>query len=158
MHGNKGKKFSDERRKKMSLARKGKPKSEEHRKTMFQKGNFPWNKGKGMSSEKWKLRRKEISKKYYYSEKGQVDYKSKRLKKFGLSLNNYNQMYVNQNGLCAICKGNPKGYATLSIDHNHLTGKVRGLLCITCNSGIGFFKDNIDFLKKALDYLTKYGE
>jgi hypothetical protein len=52
---------------------------------------------------------------------------------------------------CAICASTEK----LHIDHNHETGVVRGLLCGTCNAGIGMFRDKIELLKNAIDYLGK---
>lgn len=55
--------------------------------------------------------------------------------------------------LQTIVKSNFK--KSLSIDHNHQTGKVRGLLCHHCNVGLGHFKDNIELLNSALDYLIK---
>lgn len=80
---------------------------------------------------------------------------------FGLSLDDYNDMLINQNYRCAICnkketrKINGK-ICKLSVDHNHKTGKVRGLLCNDCNNGIGRLKENISILKTAIDYLRSY--
>jgi hypothetical protein len=54
-----------------------------------------------------------------------------------------------QLGCCAICKAE----GPLVIDHDHSSGAVRGLLCQQCNSGLGFFRDNIDTLKQAIAYL-----
>ena len=79
---------------------------------------------------------------------------------FGISLDDYNLMLEAQQGLCAIC-GNPeldicnkKGSTrNLAVDHCHTTGKVRGLLCRGCNQGLGNFRDNPDFLAKAISYL-----
>jgi len=65
---------------------------------------------------------------------------------------------LKQNGKCAICK-KPETRKTgnkireLSIDHCHKTGKVRGLLCDSCNNGLGRFKDSVKLLESALKYL-----
>jgi hypothetical protein len=65
-----------------------------------------------------------------------------------------------QNGVCAICK-QPETQVNrinLSVDHNHSTGKPRGLLCSVCNRGIGYLKDSVELVGAALDYLKKYQE
>jgi hypothetical protein len=59
-------------------------------------------------------------------------------------------------GLCALCgtnnPGTKKGWA---VDHCHATGKVRGILCIGCNTGLGGFKDDPNLLRKAAEYLKR---
>lgn len=71
----------------------------------------------------------------------------------------YQRMMKVQNDLCAICKlpessRHHKGkLRDLAVDHCHKTGKVRGLLCSSCNRGIGIFKENIETLKIAINYL-----
>lgn len=80
-----------------------------------------------------------------------------RLKRhYGLSLEEYDQMVVNQSGLCAICRNenNVRG-RRLNIDHHHASGVVRGLLCNSCNRGIGYFVDNPDTLRAAATYLEE---
>jgi hypothetical protein len=76
---------------------------------------------------------------------------------YGISVDDYNSLLVEQNGVCAICErqptGNSKQEARLHVDHNHETGEVRGLLCKDCNHGIGFFRDNPKLLGKAADYV-----
>ena len=70
-------------------------------------------------------------------------------------------MFENQNGLCAICnqpetkklKGN---VVALHVDHDHKTGKIRGLLCFTCNIGLGLFQDNKTLLFSALEYVERH--
>lgn len=58
--------------------------------------------------------------------------------KFGITLDNYNQMFIEQNGCCAVCgKHQSKFQRRLAVDHNHETGKVRGLLCPNCNTLLG---------------------
>jgi hypothetical protein len=82
--------------------------------------------------------------------------------KFNITLADYNKLLKNQNNTCAICnkKETRKDYRTnitrsLSIDHNHKTGKIRGLLCSKCNNAIGLFNDNVTILNKAINYLKK---
>ena len=81
-------------------------------------------------------------------------------KKFGITLDEFNVMVKNQNGVYAIC-GKPenktgcRGTKNLSVDHNHETGKIRGLLCYKCNLGIGNFLENGKLLTKAINYLKE---
>ena len=71
------------------------------------------------------------------------DYNEKRkLKTFGLTLQDYQQMLDAQNGVCAIC-GKKPGKRKLSVDHDHKTGIIRGLLCFRCNFGLGWFQDDL---------------
>lgn len=78
---------------------------------------------------------------------------------YNLSLNQVTEMYMLQEGKCAICNVFKPTYNThggLVIDHDHNTGKVRGLLCTNCNVLLGRAQDNIQLLHKAANYLTKY--
>lgn len=84
------------------------------------------------------------------------------LKKYhNLSLGDYKQMLKLQNGVCAICEidqdcGTIKGKLIkkdFAVDHCHKTLEIRGLLCTKCNLGLGYFKDNILFLERAIKYL-----
>ena len=77
-------------------------------------------------------------------------------RRFGITLDDYNRMLKSQNNRCAICNGTETGNRThnnLSVDHCHATGKVRGLLCHDCNTGIGSMKDDVELLDKAIAYL-----
>ncbi len=73
---------------------------------------------------------------------------------YGITLDEYNFLYKQQNGKCAICK-NPEISVRkqLSVDHDHNSKKVRGLLCSNCNHGIGCLKDDINILRRAILYL-----
>ncbi len=77
------------------------------------------------------------------------------LAKFGLTLDEYNNVLENQDGLCAICRKTEKENKSLAVDHNHSTGQVRGLLCSNCNRGLGLFQENIERLANAIRYITK---
>lgn len=74
--------------------------------------------------------------------------------KYGLELEEYEALVAAQNGVCAICKGPPlESTGRLSVDHCHDTGVVRGLLCATCNAGLGHFQDDSVRLVAALQYI-----
>lgn len=76
---------------------------------------------------------------------------------FGITLADYNRMLKEQNFVCAVCeKTVEQNKKALSVDHCHVTGKVRALLCTTCNLGMGVFNDNIELLQKAIEYLQKH--
>jgi hypothetical protein len=85
--------------------------------------------------------------------------KNQKLKQaFGITLDDYNQMLFKQNGKCAICNIHHTEFKrALSVDHCHITGKIRGLLCDNCNHILGKAKDNITILKQSIKYLTHYG-
>lgn len=80
---------------------------------------------------------------------------SKLLRTFGITVEQYEAMLAAQNGVCAICFSKHKTMR-LSVDHCHKTGKVRGLLCGKCNSGIGMLSDSIDLLASAQRYLERF--
>ena len=77
----------------------------------------------------------------------------RRLRKYGLTPEQYRRMVDESNGLCIICKLAPA--RGLFIDHDHRTKKVRGLLCDNCNSGIGFFADDSKRMREAGDYVDR---
>lgn len=70
---------------------------------------------------------------------------------YGITLEDYDEMFAAQGGMCAIC--NQPSIKNLSVDHEHATGAIRGLLCGPCNFGLGHFRDNTDFLAAAIEYL-----
>jgi Autographiviridae endonuclease VII len=73
---------------------------------------------------------------------------------YGISLDDYNAMLAQQNGVCAICM--KISDRTLSVDHCHTTGVVRGLLCRRCNTGLGCFEDQPSLVLRAFDYLGAF--
>ncbi len=84
--------------------------------------------------------------------------REKNLKRnFNLSIDDYNSKLKEQKFLCAICSlPKQEGAKEFAVDHDHLTGKIRGLLCRSCNTGLGLFKDSQNNLKSAINYLEKY--
>lgn len=75
-------------------------------------------------------------------------------RKAGTTLKEFERKIKKQKGLCAICRHRPATHA----DHNHVSGKSRGVLCRQCNVGLGLFLDNIKILRKSIKYLEKYNE
>lgn len=67
----------------------------------------------------------------------------------GLSLEDFQRMSENQENLCLICKE----FKPLCVDHDHKTGRIRGLICASCNKGLGHFRDNVEFMQRAIDYV-----
>lgn len=113
-----------------------------------------------MWREKNRERNNQYSRDYYAKRKAEAGFRvmknrsasfAKRKAKYGVTRDQYEAMLVTQAGNCAICGVN-KG-SDLRIDHNHQTGAVRGLLCDSCNNGLGRFKDNPFILQAAIKYL-----
>ena len=75
-------------------------------------------------------------------------------RKFGLTPEQYQQKIEDHSGRCAICGNVPD--KRLCVDHNHITGQIRGLLCSKCNTAIALLKENVDILNAAQEYLMKY--
>ncbi|KKN66083.1 hypothetical protein LCGC14_0475610 [marine sediment metagenome] len=73
-------------------------------------------------------------------------------KKYNLTLKQHRQMYIGQNGCCAICE-KAVSLDKIDVDHDHKTGKVRGLLCRGCNLSLGHFGDNPQILFNAIRHL-----
>ena len=81
----------------------------------------------------------------------------RRIKKaYGIDAEKYNTMIVAQRGTCRICGKYPVPGKRLEVDHDHLTGQVRGLLCRNCNTGIGRLGDDPETLQAAIDYLLQF--
>lgn len=114
----------------------------------YSKGNLVWKKQTSVTEDRAKYARD-------WRKANPEKAKNSELKKrFGITLEKYNEMRESQNYCCAICcKHETDSALDMAVDHCHSTGKVRGLLCKDCNAGLGHFKDNIDFLKSAIQYL-----
>jgi hypothetical protein len=92
--------------------------------------------------------------KIYRDKKPSQRYLARIRQRYGLEEEEYNKMLDKSNGKCEICGEHVK----LVVDHNHTTGKVRGLLCHSCNAAIGLFKENKDSIRNSIEYLEKYNE
>ena len=74
--------------------------------------------------------------------------------KYGITIEDYEQMLADQGGGCAICgTDTPGGGGTFHVDHCHESGKVRGVLCNNCNLGIGFLQEQLELFDIAKSYL-----
>lgn len=95
-----------------------------------------------MSKEEWYLQ----NRKYYLKSA------------YGISLEDYNKLLKQHEHKCAICGCDEVDsvHGVLHVDHCHITGKLRGLLCQQCNTALGKFKDSEEILEKAKEYLRKY--
>jgi len=75
---------------------------------------------------------------------------------FGITPEDYELIYNNQEGCCAICKKHSSTFRIrLAVDHDHDTGEVRGLLCDRCNRGIGMLKDSPEICRQAAQYIEE---
>ena len=78
--------------------------------------------------------------------------------RFGITLDEYNEILKGQNGVCAICKQpeSVKGRKNLAVDHCHETGKIRGLLCTFCNTALGKLKEDISIMENMIEYIGNH--
>jgi uncharacterized C2H2 Zn-finger protein len=76
------------------------------------------------------------------------------MRKYNLPIEEYDQMFLRQEGKCAIC--GKESRLRLSVDYNHSTGVIRGLLCRHCNLALGFYFDDPEIVSRIADYLKKY--
>lgn len=99
---------------------------------------------------KWRKNNKEkvalIEQRRYYKNK---------YKKYGITQEIFDQLLQEQGNKCYICSVDFVEGIKINIDHCHTSKKVRGILCINCNLGIGHFKDNVELLENAIKYIIK---
>jgi len=107
----------------------------------------------------WKKRQLEADPEGFYARRRDIELRSR----YGIGLEDYDRMLAEQNGRCLICgkpeERAPKQGNCLSVDHDHVTGAVRGLLCVHCNAILGYAEDGPHVLRMAIHYLeeTTYG-
>lgn len=122
--------------------------------------------------KKWKENPKKMRKKAlkYALENPQVGKRAALKKRYGMTLEDWERLFKKQKGRCAICKkgqkttqithlpGKGKGLAnkSLFVDHDHKTGKVRGLLCSKCNTALGLLLDSSEIVQNAFWYLCRH--
>ena len=85
-----------------------------------------------------------------------ADRKSYLKRKYGLTIEQYDAMLAAQGGGCCICGRPPRDDISLHVDHDHSTGKVRGILCFCCNNALADFQEDAQLLQEAVAYLTAH--
>jgi hypothetical protein len=100
-----------------------------------------------------------LKKKIYFktiTENGLSKARERNLKHlYNLNATKFIEMVTKQQNCCAICNKEFKDYSSIAVDHDHFTGKVRGLLCRRCNTGLGQFNDNLCIVENAYKYLRR---
>lgn len=122
-------------------------------------GNYKWaSHGHAISSSKDRIAYNRANRKANANHYRGKDFR----KKYGIDFGEYQRMLIEQNGVCACCE-RPETRMTdagdlrmLSVDHNHTTNAVRGLLCSNCNLVLGYACDDVTVLQKAIGYLRKH--
>lgn len=111
-----------------------------------------------LNTAAWRRKNPNYAIGYYskYVAKNPEYYKMRNLKRYGLTSQQYDDLFWKQGGRCALCQTNSHNGKGWHIDHCHTTGKVRGILCNNCNVGLGHFKERIELLKTAIEYLEKH--
>lgn len=102
------------------------------------------------------VKQKEYFKEYY--KKNKKDFFWRGIKtRFGMTQEQFWQLYELQNGCCGLCEKPFQGFSRtdLHIDHDHETNEIRGLLCMTCNVGLGMLGDTVNGIERALNYLRR---
>lgn len=102
--------------------------------------------------------RKQRQREAYKNPESKKKFKGRMLKRiYGITIEEFENMLKLQNNTCKICPTKHlDNNKSLHVDHDHETGEIRGLLCDKCNRGLGYFKDNADFLESAIKYLNDY--
>ena len=105
-------------------------------------------------NQKWRLENMDKVRVYRAKDKWTL---KKRTSRLGMTVDEFWNMYESQEGKCAICLQDIAAENS-AIDHNHDSGKIRGILCKSCNRGIGLLKDEAQVLNRAYKYLISAEE
>jgi len=134
---------------------KDKEKEKEHRKQYVQTNLEEIREKQRQYSKRNRKQEKERSGKWY--KENPIKVKERNLKRlYGLSYESWLEIWDKQDGKCVICEKPFVKPSEAYVDHIHKTGEIRGLLCVKCNFGIGYFDDDPGLLIKASKYLKKY--
>lgn len=113
---------------------------------------------KNKTKRLWTLNNKDKIKTYNKQTRYKYPYEVAKFRerKYGLTLEAYNRMLVNQEYNCGLCLEPLKSSGRICVDHDYITGKVRSILCIKCNTGLGMFNESAEALRNAADYLDNH--
>lgn len=123
----------------------------------WRKDNAKYEEYQSLYYEQNKERINERNTNYYYANKDWLLPKmnaNRFFKKFGITQEDAKTLLDSQGGVCAICHTDTPTEKGWCVDHCHTTGKIRGILCSKCNSGIGFLNDDPELCKRAIAYLS----
>lgn len=86
-----------------------------------------------------------------------IEMRNQNLRKlYGIGIKEFEELLAAQNGVCAVCEGPPMGKGQYHVDHCHQSKVIRGLLCHKCNVALGMVKDDVEHLRKLIDYLIRH--
>ncbi len=101
-----------------------------------------------------RIRKEGYFKDYYAKNKDKARANDLR-KKFGMTVEQYDNLMKSQGGVCKICNKLPDNGRKLCVDHDHESSQIRGLLCDNCNRALGLFNDSVALMEEAISYLKK---
>lgn len=128
----------------------------EYRKAYWQKNSHKYAERYWTNHEQHKA---ECRRRYHSGDKkkaGEKSWANKLKREFRLTVEQYNLMLEAQGGVCYLCRNPDPDGKKLAVDHCHTHGNIRGLLCRSCNTGIGLLKDSPDLLRRAADYIETH--
>lgn len=106
-----------------------------------------------LCKKQWRAQHRKDNPEYYK----ELDHKNDLKKNYGITPEQYKNMFDAQSGCCACCGQSHEVFRKrLHVDHDHSIGQVRALLCTECNPGLGYFQDSIHRLEMAIAYLKKF--
>lgn len=140
--------------KKCSACHEEKDESEFHKRTASPDGLHYMCKACASMWQKDKNKKNSSKKAYERAVKADAHKESSLRRHYNMSLHEFEILLEKQSSACAICGRSPDGFQrSFAVDHDHVTGVVRGILCPDCNRGLGGFHDDPGILRKAVDYL-----
>lgn len=141
--------WAEKERKRLNEYNKNRRKTDPEWKKLCYQRHTVWARKNREHLNNWK-------RKYYQKPEQRLKQKIRLIKRlYGISYDEYLEKIKKNNGNCPICKDSVGSGA---VDHNHKTGKVRDVLCSSCNGALGLFKDNVPNLESAIIYLKKWEE
>lgn len=112
---------------------------------------------KRTDSYKRQARNSKTAARYARYEQYRLAEMKREMRKYGITVEIYNALLLEQNNSCATCLRAAKEFTKrLAVDHCHTTGKVRGLLCSQCNTALGKYRDDIETMERAITYLKRH--